>query len=78
MTTASARSLTVTSGVLLFVSLDTLKGVDGLASKSTYYNDNACEVAYGSSSLIFGFPDLDSSSVLRECGEVFARNLSLR
>lgn len=52
--------------MLLFVSLGSLEGVDGLATKSTYYNDGACELAYSSSSLIFGFPDLDNSAVLRE------------
>lgn len=75
MTTATSSAGSFTTAVvtfgggvllLLFVSLGSLEGVDGLATKSTYYNDGACELAYSSSSLIFGFPDLDNSAVLRE------------
>lgn len=80
-TTPPSRSLpALASGVLLFASLGSLGGgVDGLATKTTYYNDFACEVVYGSSSLIFGFPDLDSSEELREFQEgekVYALDLS--
>ena len=80
MTTTSARRSpplkpsVVRPLLMLLVSLAALKGVDGLASKSTYYYDHACEVEYGSSSLTFGFPDLDHPAELGEC----KRSLSYR